>query len=103
MEFGKITLNQLSIAIERNLKQAQSLGVKLAWGFTKDRRIYAKIYNQEYICYEKYYQGKHVHYHIAEIHNDFSLHMDSMEQAKKRAKYLEDKERQEMTERNWRK
>lgn len=66
----RITLLQLSQLIEINKSEGNSKGIKMSWGF-KQSYIYAKLEKNGVVVFEQFYQGKHTHVHLAEMHIDF--------------------------------
>lgn len=107
MEYGRITLEQVSRLIQQNLTRAKEVGLRIVWGYNKNvKAYYSRIYDGERICHEEYYSGKLTHLIIAELHDDLARNLLNVAQAKKRALYLKEKERElerrEMENRQWR-
>jgi hypothetical protein len=83
----KVTLGSLCRVMDENEADAEGLGVRLAWGF-KGSRVYGRIYKGKYLMQEKWYQGRRLPIHLAEMHDDFKRALEMMIHARRKAYQL---------------
>jgi hypothetical protein len=77
IDYGHMTLKQLSDLIESNAGQAAVLQLQLSWGFER-KKMYGRIRADDMMLFEQIYEGKHVHQQIAQMHLDFQKQLSKI-------------------------
>jgi hypothetical protein len=87
LDYSKISLGQLSGAIERNLAQAKKLQLRIGYHFEGKKLVGVMRTKFNFVCYEKKYEGEFLHLMIARMHDDFR-HVLETEQLTRRYRII---------------
>lgn len=79
MDFGKVTLDQLSKITDRNNAKAIQLNVKLSWTIIDDN-VLAKISDESHVCeQENFPLNRHFHLILIDIQHWYWQKLNEME------------------------